>query len=213
MENFDLNKLYYDKDGVKLYGHDMLRLAINHLFIKQRTGVLKYYFWSVFLGIIGFIQFYFIFSPAGNVNLNTLPFWAGVLSGFICFIGVISSVVGAIPLLIYGVSFLSFTQTHEYKKRSSNLNFYHSAYRFLRKETQRQLICKAKQTILNTTHIRQEFERQYKKLSAVVTAVNQTTSNISPVTNSMAYTAHQQVYSGFDSLNFGNNNNKNKSMI
>jgi hypothetical protein len=78
----------------------------------------------------------------------------------------------------------------------------------------KQLIDKAKQTILNTPHIRQDFERQFKKLSALNSAINQTTNNASQATNSMAYTAHQQIYSGFDSLNFGNNNNnKNNSII
>ncbi|MDA0910244.1 MAG: hypothetical protein O2809_01615 [Proteobacteria bacterium] len=222
MENFDLNKLYYDKDGTKLYGHDMVRLAINHLFIKQRTGVIKLSIWSVIIGSALFLYLYLLFSPSINGKivgqtsylLKVMPDWLVVVSILLGILGALWALFSLIHLIKHSIGYVLFASSDEFKKRSIGLNNYKNALRKMSSTAKKQLIDKAKQTILNTPNIRQAFERQHEKLSSAISSVNQTANNISQATNNMAYTAHQQIYSGFDSLNFGNNNNnKNNSII
>jgi|LauGreDrversion4_2_1035121.scaffolds.fasta_scaffold80883_2 hypothetical protein len=209
MENFDLNKLYYDKDGTKLYGHDMVRLAINHLFIKQRTGFLKFCFWSVIGGFLAFFQSYLMYV----YNIKITSAILSNASFFIAIVGILWGACFSILLIIHGISYSFFMNSDEFKQKVAGLDYYKRAFKKMSSTAKKQLIDKAKQTILNTPHIRQNFERQFKRLSALNSAINQTTNNASQATSNMAYTAHQQIYNGFDSLNFGNNNNKNNSII
>ncbi len=210
MENFDLNKLYYDKDGTKLYGHDMVRLAINHLFIKQRTGFLKFCIWSIIGGFLAFFQSYLLYL----YDVKNLPGILFPISFLLAVIGILWALYFLLQLIIQSISYVVFANSDDFKRRSIGLDNYTEASKKMSSVAKSQLIHKAKQTIINTPHIRQDFERQHESLSAAVGAVNQTANNASQASSNMAYIAHQQIYSGFDSLNFGNNNNnKNNSWI
>jgi hypothetical protein len=209
MEQFNLNKLYYDKDGVKLYGHDMLRLAINSLFIKQRTGIIKFSIWSVIIGFLAFLQSYLLYIynvkiPSGFISNGSF---------FIAVLGIMWAVINLIPLLIHSVKYIIFSYSEEFKKRSCGLPTYKTTLKKMSHVEKASLIKLAKAKIMNTPSIYSEFARQHNKLSAVNNAINQTTHKASQTATNMAYTGQQQIYTGFDAINFGNNNNKNNSVI
>lgn len=203
MENFDLNKLYYDKDGTKIYGHDMVRLAINKLFINQRTGFLKFCMCAVVIGALLFLQCVYLNIPESIAAFSLL----------FALIGLICGASAIIHFIIHSGSYVVFINSDEFKKRSIGLDCYKKAFKKMSSLAKSQLIHKAKQTILNTPHIRQDFNRQLNNLSALSGAINQTANSASQTVNNMAYTAHQQIYTGFDAINFGNSNNKNNNLI
>ncbi|MBK2123712.1 hypothetical protein [Fangia hongkongensis] len=206
MEQFDLNKLYYDKNGVKLYGHDMLRLAINKLFFRQRTLALKVFTWVFIISSFVFYQYAFLETYQYTDNL---PFVVTVLVDIISFIcAPLAAIYAVFFLLIHGISYLIFTGTDEFRKRSNGLSTYKKSFRKMTPYERDSLINIAKETIMNTPSIRKDFQRQFNKLSALNNSLNQSAHNVSQTTTYMAYTGQQQVYTGFDTINCSNNNNK-----
>ena len=204
MEQFNLNKLYYDKDGVKLYGHDMLRLAINKLFFRQRTLALKVFSWVLVIGAIVFYQFFF---------LQTYKYIDNFFYDILCICASVAAVYSVIFLVVNGSSYFIFSNSEEFKRRTQGLPIYKKAFKKMSYIEKDSLIKQAKETIMNTPSIRKDFERHHNQLTALNNAINQTTHNASQTATNMAYTGQQQIYSGFDAINFGNNNNKNNSII
>jgi hypothetical protein len=180
-----------------------VRLAINHLFIKQRTGFLKFCFWAIIIGTLLFLQCVYLELPESMAAFSIL----------FAFIGLVCGASAIIHFLIHFGSYVIFINSDEFKRRSTSLSYYKKSFRKLSSLARKQLIDQAKQTILNTPQIRQDFDRQLRNLSALNGAINQTSNNASQTANRMAYTAHQQVYNSFDAISFGNSNNKNNNII
>jgi|LauGreDrversion4_2_1035121.scaffolds.fasta_scaffold1171430_1 hypothetical protein len=133
MENFDLNKLYYDKDGTKLYGRDMEMLAINKLFIGQRTFSLKVFSWIFLIGAITFYQFFFF---------ETYKYIDSFFYDILCFCASIAAIYALLVLITHGGSYLMFSNTEEFKKRSTGLDSYKSAFKKMSSVAKNQRFCR-----------------------------------------------------------------------